>query len=75
MYERVEPASVQGQIDELRGQEVAVDPEAGVEEEEAEEEDDPNDDRPAWQKRIDAADGIKRTKNGTPIINYGPPTA
>ena len=23
--------------------------------------------------RIDKADGIKRTKNGTPIINHGPP--
>jgi len=40
-----------------------------------EEEDDPNDNRPMWQKRIDKADGIKRTKNGTPIINHGPPTA
>jgi len=37
-----------------------------------EDEDDPDDDRPAWQKRIDKADGIKRTKNGTPIINHGP---
>lgn len=33
-----------------------------------EEEDDPDDNRPAWQKRIDKADGIKRTKNGTPIL-------
>ena len=35
-------------------------------------EDDPNDTRPLWQKRIDKADGIKRTANGTPIINHGP---
>ena len=34
-------------------------------------EDDPNDTRPAWQKRIDEADGIKRTANGTPINNFG----
>ena len=45
----------------------AVWPEDAVVEED-EEEDDPNDDRPLWQKRIDKADGIKRTKNGTPIL-------
>ena len=33
----------------------------------SDDEDDPNDDRPLWQKRIDKADGVKRTKNGTPI--------
>ena len=68
----------------LNTQDVAVDPEAvaayeeelaaaaAAAEESDEDEDDPNDDRPLWQKRIDKADGIKRTKNGTPIINHGP---
>ena len=51
---------------------VPIDPEAGKDEEEEEEEeyDDPN--IPAWQKRIDKADGVKRTKNGTPIRQDGP---
>ena len=51
---------------------IPIDPEAGKEEEEEEEEewDDPN--IPAWQKRIDKADGVKRTKNGTPIRQDGP---
>ena len=39
-------------------------------EQEEEEWDDPN--IPAWQKRIDKADGVKRTKNGTPIRQDGP---
>ena len=30
------------------------------------------DNRPAWQKRIDDADGVKRTANGTPIRKDGP---
>jgi len=89
VYAKVEPAAAQDDIARLGKLEVGVDKAAVAAykaEEEAkakakakaasdEDEDDPNDDRPMWQKRIDKADGIKRTKNGTPIINHGPPTA
>jgi len=36
--------------------------------------DDLEDDRPLWQRRLDDENGIKRTKNGTPINEWGPPT-
>jgi len=80
VYEKVEAAAAETAIRELLKTSVAVDPNAAAEdvvEEPAEidPEDDPNDDRPAWQKRIDKADGIKRTAAGTPINNWGPPPA
>ena len=84
VYARVEPAAAEAEIKRLGSLAVSIDSDmvmAWKMEEAAkkraqgpgEEEDDPNDNRPMWQKRIDKADGIKRTKNGTPIINHGPP--
>jgi len=78
VYERVEYSEAEEAVKELLQTSVEVDPEAVAEDvvEEAEEvnpEDDPNDDRPMWQKRIDKADGVKRTAAGTPINNWGPP--
>jgi len=84
VYVRVEEEEAVAEMSRLGGLDVAVDAKAKAawDAEQAakakakaangEEEDDPNDNRPAWQKRIDKADGIKRTKNGTPIINHGP---
>ena len=72
VYAKIDAAEAKAEIDRLKAMAVDVDPDAVWPEdavvEEDEEEDDPNDDRPLWQKRIDKADGIKRTKNGTPIL-------
>jgi len=83
VYEKVEADAANAELSSLRNAAVTIDPAIAEAEAEAaaaaaelgDDEDDPNDTRPEWQKRIDKADGIKRTKNGTPIINYGPPTA
>jgi hypothetical protein len=75
VYQKVEASAVAEELVRIRAVEVEIDPEAAAEDEaveEDEDEDDPDDNRPLWQKRIDKADGIKRTKNGTPIINHGP---
>lgn len=84
VYEKVSADEAAAELQRLQAQDVAVDADAVAawEEEQRlareaaaaddEDEDDPNDTRPMWQKRIDKADGIKRTKNGTPIINHGP---
>jgi len=84
VYTRVEDAEALEEMSRLGSLAVSIDPAmvaAFKAEEEAkakakagadDDEDDPNDTRPMWQKRIDKADGIKRTKNGTPIINHGP---
>ena len=86
VYAKVEADAATAEIARLTGLSVAVDPaalaaaaaEAAAEAKAKEaldddDEDDPNDTRPAWQKRVDKADGIKRTKDGTPINNFGPP--
>lgn len=77
VYEKLaDEAAAKAHIATLLGETVDVDPEKVWAEDEVandEPEDDPNDTRPAWQKRIDEADGIKRTANGTPINNFGPP--
>ena len=77
VYGKVKASAMQEQLERLKAVEVEVDPEAewpedAVAEVADDDEDDPNDTRPMWQKRIDKADGIKRTANGTPIINHGP---
>ena len=78
VYDKVDAAAANAEIARLLALTVDVDPEAAAEDEVEEDPepldpmDDPNDTRPAWQKRIDAADGIKRTANGTPINNWGP---
>ena len=87
VYDKVDDAALHDGVASLRAKEIPIDQEmltAWQEEtaRKAEElkkqqefldpEDDPNDTRPLWQKRIDKADGIKRTANGTPIINHGP---
>jgi len=81
VYVRVDEEEAKAEMSRLAGLDVAVDKAAKVawELEQAakakkseEPEDDPNDTRPIWQKRIDKEDGVKRTKNGTPIINHGP---
>jgi len=84
VYAKVDEEAMALDMARLNTQDVAVDPEAvaayeeelaaaaAAAEESDDDEDDPNDNRPLWQKRIDKADGVKRTKNGTPIINHGP---
>jgi len=81
VYEKVSADEAAAELQRLQAQTVEVDAEAVAAWEEEQrlasasaddDEDDPNDTRPMWQKRIDKADGIKRTKNGTPIINHGP---
>jgi len=73
VYDRVEVAEAEAAISKLSAEPVKLDPAAALEDivEEVEEEE-VIDTRPAWQKRIDEADGIKRTANGTPIITHGP---
>jgi len=87
VYDKMETADMQAEVSSLRAKEVPVDEaalaawqeeqlrkaeELKKQQEELDPMDDPNDTRPMWQKRIDKADGIKRTANGTPIINHGP---
>lgn len=72
VYAKVDESAIADDVKRLTGAEVEIDPDAYLEDEvpesEDEEEEDPDDDRPMWQKRIDKADGVKRTKNGTPIL-------
>jgi len=80
VYEKVDAKAAQEEVRQLLKTQVAIDEVAAAEDvvqqvEEVDPEDDPNDDRPLWQKRIDKADGVKRTAAGTPINNWGPPTA
>ena len=72
VYDKVDEDAAAQEVAKMMGTNIPIDPEAGKEEQQEEEEeyDDPN--IPAWQKRIDKADGVKRTKNGTPIRQDGP---
>jgi len=87
VYDKLDDAALNDGIAALRAKEVPIDEEMlqawqdeqarkaeelKAKQQELDPEDDPNDTRPMWQKRIDKADGIKRTANGTPIINHGP---
>ena len=71
IFTRVRQEEAQDEIAKLLEAPVGEDGNVAVANDEA---DDEFDDRPAWQKRVDEADGIKRTKNGTPINNFGPPS-
>jgi hypothetical protein len=75
VYDRVDAAAAESAIATLRVQNVAVNPIAAKEAVKVKvKKPEVVDNRPAWQKRVDEMDGIKRTANGTPIINHGPPT-
>lgn len=73
VYDKVEEVAAEEALVKLRAEPVEVDPAAAAEAV-VKKVKKPVvvDDRPAWQKRIDEADGVKRTANGTPIINHGP---
>jgi len=81
VYEKLEADVALAELASLRTEEIEIDPEAFMEDEvevEDEPEDDPNDDRPIWQKRLDEEARKEgryggRTKDGTPINNFGPP--
>jgi len=76
-YDRVAELEAEEAIVRLRAEPVEVDPAAAAEvviKKKVKKAPEVVDDRPAWQKRVDEADGIKRTANGTPIINHGPMT-
>eukprot|EP00966_Prymnesium_polylepis_P092712 2146081-Prymnesium_polylepis.1 len=77
VYERVEEQAAEAALVEARALPVEVDPAAAAEAKalaakKVKKAPEVVDNRPAWQKRVDEADGIKRTANGTPIINHGP---
>jgi len=73
VYDKVEEMEAEAALVALRAEPVAIDPKAAAEATVKKvKKPEVVDDRPAWQKRVDEADGIKRTANGTPIINHGP---
>jgi len=76
VYCRVDAEAMRAELARLAAEAVEVDPKwAEQEAEQAAAEgavEEVEDNRPLWQKRIDEADGIQRSANGTPIINHGP---